>query len=74
MTFDQNFYEFRGMCSYLLAHDFVDKNFTVIVSYDPKTKGETYILHFFIEKNTVLNIDIFTNVIIIIRFYFSRLS
>ena len=34
MTFDKNFYEFSGECSYLLARDFIDGNFTVIANYD----------------------------------------
>jgi len=32
-TFDGKFYEFAGDCSYVLARDFVDGNFTVIVNY-----------------------------------------
>ncbi len=33
MTFDKRFYEFQGECSYLLARDFVDGNFSVVVNY-----------------------------------------
>ncbi len=34
MTFDKKFYEFAGECSYLLARDFIDGKFAVIVNYD----------------------------------------
>lgn len=33
ITFDKFSYDFAGKCSYLLARDFVDGNFTVIVNY-----------------------------------------
>lgn len=33
ITFDRFSYDFVGKCSYLLARDFVDGNFTVIVNY-----------------------------------------
>ena len=35
MTFDRRFYEFAGRCTYLLAHDFLDGNFTIYVDYSP---------------------------------------
>lgn len=34
MTFDRRFFEFAGDCSYLLARDFIDGTFSVIVNYD----------------------------------------
>ena len=34
MTFDKKFYEFAGDCSYLLAHDFINKHFSVMVNYE----------------------------------------
>ena len=34
MTFDHRFMEFSGECSYLLARDFIDGKFSVIVNYD----------------------------------------
>jgi hypothetical protein len=34
MTFDKKFYDFAGACSYVLANDFIDGNFTVVVNYD----------------------------------------
>ncbi len=34
MTFDKKFYEFSGECSYVLARDFIDGNFSVVANYD----------------------------------------
>lgn len=34
MTFDKLFYDFAGQCSYLLAHDMIDGNFTVVAKYE----------------------------------------
>ena len=34
MTFDKKFYEFVGDCSYLLARDFIDGKFSVLINYD----------------------------------------
>ena len=38
MTFDRQFYEFAGDCSYVLARDFIDGNFTVLVNYEGLNK------------------------------------
>jgi hypothetical protein len=38
-TFDGKFYHFEGKCQYLLASDFVDKNFTVVVDYDAQSQA-----------------------------------
>ena len=43
MTFDKKFYEFAGECSYLLARDFIDQSFSVVVNYD-KVKNKLAIL------------------------------
>lgn len=34
MTFDKKFYHFNGECSYILARDFVDDTFSIIVNYE----------------------------------------
>ena len=34
MTFDKRFFEYTGECSYLLARDFLDGEFSVIVNYE----------------------------------------
>lgn len=38
MTFDKQFYDFAGKCQYVLTNDFVDQNFSVIISYDADSK------------------------------------
>jgi hypothetical protein len=54
-TFDGQFYHFEGNCQYLLASDFVDKNFTLAINFEgdgPKIKkaiivkyaGETVVI------------------------------
>ncbi|XP_077982070.1 uncharacterized protein LOC144437076 [Glandiceps talaboti] len=50
MTFDKKFYEFAGACSYIVARDFIDDNFTVVVNYErdtqePVKKSLTVITH-----------------------------
>jgi len=37
MTFDRRFYEFAGECSYLLARDFIDGRFSVVVNYEQQS-------------------------------------
>lgn len=59
MTFDNRHFEFAGECSYLLARDFIDGTFSVIVNYD-KVRGDV------VKKSiSVLsggkNIEIFSN-------------
>lgn len=34
MTFDKQFYDFAGECSYLLTSDFVNSKFSAIVNYE----------------------------------------
>lgn len=45
VTFDGRAYDFVGECTYLLAHDFVDNNFTVIVKY--KRESDEVITKYF---------------------------
>lgn len=35
-TFDGTYYAYAGKCSFLLAQDFVDNNFTIAVEYERK--------------------------------------
>lgn len=58
-TFDQKFYEFRGTCTYLLAQDFADKNFTILSSYDNTGKTNELIL---ILRKEIVRINIFNDV------------
>ncbi|KAJ8978166.1 hypothetical protein NQ317_004215 [Molorchus minor] len=60
VTFDKRYYDFRGSCTYLLATDFSDRNFTLLVSYDDK--GDTNQLILLLDK-TVVKINSFTGVV-----------
>lgn len=61
MTFDKTFYEFRGGCDYLLARDFVDGNFSLVMSKDPLVKSDHFILTL-MSNGIAITIDMFTNV------------
>ncbi|XP_072045546.1 uncharacterized protein [Amphiura filiformis] len=41
MTFDRRYYEFAGRCTYLLAHDFLNGNFTIYVDYSASQGDKT---------------------------------
>lgn len=62
ITFDRKHFEFQGTCSYLLAHDFIDNNFTIIASYDAKKLGKTHHLNIFIANESLI-VDVFQNLI-----------
>lgn len=69
VTFDRRYYEFQGSCTYLLATDFIDRNFTLLVSYDKA--GNTNELILVLNKN-IVRINMFNKVcicFIISRFY-----
>lgn len=53
VTFDHRVIKFRGSCSYLLAHDFKDHNFSVIVEYGLQDKHEQPTLLVLLEKDTI---------------------
>jgi von Willebrand factor type D domain len=53
ITFDHRVINFRGSCSYLLAHDFKDDNFSVIVEYGSQDKHEQPTLLVLLEKDTI---------------------
>lgn len=58
ITFDGTAFGYRGDCSYLLANDFDDGNFSVVVSY----KKEAFQLHLIVRKRLMFNIDLEENV------------
>ncbi|CAH1158795.1 unnamed protein product [Phyllotreta striolata] len=57
-TFDRKFYQFRGKCTYLLAQDFVDRNFTILASYDQTGTTNELLL---IVKKEIVRIDFFND-------------
>ena len=59
MTFDKRFFEFAGECSYLLARDFIDGTFSVIVNYD--TVGSQFVKKSISIISGNKNIEIFSN-------------
>lgn len=42
-TFDGKTYQFRGRCSYVLAGDYVDGNFSIVLDYMGKQKRKLVI-------------------------------
>ncbi|XP_050528812.1 uncharacterized protein LOC126898616 isoform X2 [Daktulosphaira vitifoliae] len=44
MTFDQRHYDFKGHCSYLLANDFVGREFSLVLSFNDEIKSHYNIL------------------------------
>lgn len=61
LTFDGQTLSFRGSCDYLLARDFVNENFTLIMRATNSTnKGQFLLTH--IMPDYSLTIDIFNDV------------
>lgn len=61
VTFDRVYYNFRSECgAYLLASDFLDRNFSVAVSFDSARSGERELL--ILINGTLTQINTFTNV------------
>nr|CAH7759061.1 unnamed protein product [Callosobruchus chinensis] len=58
ITFDKRYYDFEGRCTYLLAKDFVDRNFTLLVSYNGNRHIEELLL---LLNNTVVRINMQTD-------------
>ncbi|XP_066998183.2 uncharacterized protein Apoltp [Anabrus simplex] len=61
MTFDRSFYEFEGSCSYLLASDFVDGNFSLILTYGRTAKEDVYYEISLITEDQVVHINVFND-------------
>lgn len=61
VTFDRTYYDFRGACTYLLASDFVDRNFSVAVSYHRGGPSPYEIL--VLVDGTVVHVDPFSDAV-----------
>ncbi|VEN54506.1 unnamed protein product, partial [Callosobruchus maculatus] len=59
ITFDKRYYDFEGRCTYLLAKDFVDRNFTLLVAYDENRHIEELLL---LLNDTVVRVNMKTDV------------
>lgn len=60
VTFDGQVYELDGSCTYLLASDFLDRNFSIAVSYK-KTTPKSHELLLLIH-GALIRIDMFAKV------------
>lgn len=59
VTFDNKYYDFEGKCTYLLANDFDDHNFTLLVSYDEHISSNEIII---VLEKTVVRVNLDRNV------------
>ncbi|CAH0561935.1 unnamed protein product [Brassicogethes aeneus] len=60
VTFDRKYYDFQGGCTYLLATDLRDGNFTLLASYDVTQNTNEFLL---IVNKTVLYINVFDDTV-----------
>lgn len=65
VTFDRTYYNFRGGCSYLLASDFLDRNFSIAISYDARITDSHELL--LLVNKTVIRLDVINDVRITLR-------
>lgn len=57
VTFDQRHYDFKGHCSYLLANDFVGREFSLVMNYESDTIGR-YTLLLLLGTHETVSIDL----------------
>nr|XP_023014255.1 uncharacterized protein LOC111504020 [Leptinotarsa decemlineata] len=61
VTFDKTYYDFRGKCTYLLATDFIDRNFTLLASNDVGNNSELIL----ILNKQIVRINLFKNKVLV---------
>ncbi|KAF5274562.1 hypothetical protein FQA39_LY07174 [Lamprigera yunnana] len=71
VTFDRTYYNFNGGCTYLLAKDFIDRNFSIAMSYDATKRNNNELM--LITNNTVVKININDDVVKVGEATISRL-
>ncbi|KAK5639713.1 hypothetical protein RI129_012205 [Pyrocoelia pectoralis] len=71
VTFDRAHYNFHGGCTYLLASDFIDRNFTIAMSYDVTRRNHNELM--LIVNSTVIKINVEQGVVKIADATVSRL-
>lgn len=59
ITYDKKFYNFQGICTYLLTNDFIDHNFTLLVSYDQTGSTDELII---VLHKTVVHVNLYKDV------------
>nr|XP_018903254.1 PREDICTED: uncharacterized protein LOC109034507 [Bemisia tabaci] len=62
LTLDHKLYEFRGMCSYLLAKDFLNNEFALVLQYD-RTAPKNYYMLTLITEGRTITIDLYRDAV-----------
>ncbi|XP_046620371.1 uncharacterized protein LOC124305239 [Neodiprion virginianus] len=60
MTFDGRYYEFSGECTYLLAHDFVHNQFSVLIKYSVDELDTSHQI-IVVTGGNAIQLDVFKN-------------